>query len=54
MQINECVKGINWGNYKIEENELKTLYNSKAVFKIPYNKIINSGVVNKNELVLDL
>ena len=54
MQINECVKGINWGKYKIEEKEIKTQYNGKTVFKIPYNKIVNSGVLNKNELVLDL
>ncbi len=48
-----CVKGMNWGRYKIEEKHLTVDYNEENLLKVPFSKIINSSVLNKHEVVLE-
>lgn len=48
-----CVKGINWGRYKLEEKHLTVDHNDESLLKVPFSKIINSSVMNKHEVVLE-
>jgi hypothetical protein len=50
----QCIKGINWGQYTLEESKLSLLHNKQTVLSLTLEKIINSSVLSKNEVVLEL
>lgn len=49
-----CVKGINWGQYNLEENRLCLKHNNQNLLAFPLGKIVNTSVLSKNEVVLEL
>lgn len=50
----QCLKGINWGQYNLEENRLSLKHNSQTLLSLPLGKIVNTSVLSKNEVVIEL
>lgn len=50
----KCVKGIHYGNFSFNSNDLTGVNEDSNLFKIPYGDFSNSFVVNKNELVMEM
>lgn len=48
------LKGINYGEYSIENGKLLTTKDNKVLMGIPVNRIINSTVVNKQDVAIEL
>ena len=48
-----CLKGINWGQVEVTDNNLSIKNNGKNMMKIPLKKVCNS-TVNKNDMVMEL
>ena len=50
----QCLKGINWGQYTLEDKLLSMKHNSQTLLALPLSRIVNTSVLNKNEVVLEL
>lgn len=54
LRSDQCVKGINWGQYTLEESKLSVKHNQQSLFSLSLSKLVNTSVLNKNEVVLEL
>ena len=50
----QCVKGINWGQYNLDDKHLSLKHNSQTLLSLPLGKIQNTSVLSKNEVVLEV
>lgn len=52
-QVETSTRGWNWGNAKIEDNEVKFIIRNKLAFEIPVEQIANSNVAGKMEVSME-
>ena len=50
----QCVKGINWGQYTLEESKISLKHNQLTLMALSLNKINSTSVLNKNEVVMEM
>ena len=50
---NQCTKGIHLGSYTVKDKNLVFDYSGQTIFTLPLQKIQNSSVINKNEVVVE-
>lgn len=51
--MQQCLKGINWGDVAVDEKAVTVKYQNQQVIKIPLKKIQNS-TTQKNDIVMQL
>ena len=49
----QCLKGVNWGEVSIDDNNLSVKNNKQTLIKVPLKKILNSNT-QKNDIVIQL
>lgn len=50
----QCVKGINWGQYTLEESKLSLKHNQLTLMALSLKTIQSTSVLNKNEVVMEM
>lgn len=48
------LKGVNWVNLSLTEDNLKAVGQEGNMFQIPFKKIVNTAVINKNDLQVEI
>lgn len=53
MEQTQCLKGINLANSEFTGDSLVLSFKNQVLFKIPFDKIQNSQIINKNDVTLE-